>query len=72
MIELTKITGEKFYLNPDVLKFVEDCGDTILTLTTGERLLVREEVEEIVSQFLCYKRKLSSTSPFSPVLTSTE
>lgn len=63
MIRLTKFSGEEFWVNPDVVKYLEEGGDTIVYLTTGERLLVKEEIEEIRSGFLEYKRHISQGLP---------
>lgn len=59
MIFLTKFSGEKVLINPELIKTVEKGGDTILTLTTGEKVLVKETPEEIQQNFLEYKRVCS-------------
>lgn len=53
MIELTRLNGNKFSVNCDLIKYVEAAPDTTLTLVTGEKLLVmeaREAVVELVQQ----------------------
>jgi len=42
MIKLTRLKGEPFILNADLIRYVESRGDTFITLTTGERLVVSE------------------------------
>lgn len=59
MIFLTKFSGENVLINPDMIKSVERGGDTILTLTTGEKVLVKESPQEIQQRFLEYKRVCS-------------
>lgn len=39
MIEVTKINGIKVLVNPDLIELVEETPDTVLTLTTGKKLL---------------------------------
>ncbi len=58
MIKLTKFTGEEFFLNPEVIKTVEEGGDTVLTLTTGEKILVQEEAQAIAKAFVGYKKEI--------------
>ena len=58
MIKLTKFTGEEFYLNPEVIKSIEEGGDTVLTLTTGEKLLVQEEAKANAESFIRYKQEI--------------
>ncbi len=54
MIELTRLNGTKFAVNCDLIKYVEASPDTILTLITGEKLLVaesRDTVERLAMQY---------------------
>lgn len=64
MFSLTRFTGEEFFINPDMIKFVEYCGDTVITLITGERVLVRESMDEVKKSFMEYKRQVGSQLPF--------
>ena len=53
MIELTRLNGHKILVNSELIRDAESSPDTVLTLVTGEKLLVREtcaEVAEIVFQ----------------------
>lgn len=59
MFKLTKFTGEEFLINPETIKIVEAGGDTILQLTTGETILVKESPEEIKLKFMEYKKTIS-------------
>lgn len=59
MIKLTRFTGEEFYINPEVIRFVEGAGDTVITLTSGERLLVKEGPDEVAEAFIQYKQAVT-------------
>jgi flagellar protein FlbD len=48
MIELTRLNGQPFFVNCDLLKFAESAPDTVLTLITGEKIVVSESCAEIV------------------------
>ena len=48
MIKLTRINGEEFVVNADLIQYVERRGDTFVTLTTQERLVVREPLDEVI------------------------
>ncbi len=52
MIELTRLNGQKFSVNCDLIKYVEAAPDTTLTLVTGEKLLVREARPVVVELVL--------------------
>ena len=47
MIELTRLNGNKFRVNPDLIKYFESIPDTTLTLVTGEKLLVAETCKTV-------------------------
>lgn len=47
MIEVTKINGVKLLVNTALIETVEETPDTVLTLTTGKRLIVKEKRSDI-------------------------
>ena len=51
MIDVTLLNGNKVYINPNLLELVESTPDTILTLTTGRKLMVKETPKEIAKRF---------------------
>jgi flagellar protein FlbD len=59
MFKLTKFTGETFLINPETILTVEEAGDTVVQLVTGERLLVKESAEEIQVKFMEFKQTIS-------------
>ena len=48
MITVTRLNGDAFALNPDLIERVEATPDTVITLVDGTKYVVRESVEEIV------------------------
>ena len=58
MIGLTKLNNQTFVVNADLIKFVEATPDTLVTLTTGERILVKESTEEVIRRVVQYGRML--------------
>jgi len=61
MIELTRLNGHTIILNSDLIKTAESSPDTMLTLITGEKLIVREEPREVVERVLAYRARLLLT-----------
>jgi flagellar protein FlbD len=57
MIRLTRRNGNPFVLNAELIKFVEELPDTIITLRDGEKLLVKESADRIVDLALAYARE---------------
>ena len=58
MIELTRLNGRAMVVNSDLIKTVEASPDTMLTLINGEKLIVREEIGDVVEKVLAYRAKL--------------
>jgi len=58
MIVLTRLGGEEFVINADHILYLERTPDTVLTLTTGARLMVHEPVEAVVARVVSYRRRI--------------
>jgi flagellar protein FlbD len=56
MIKLTRLNGEEFILNAELIRFIEAGPDTYITLTTDDRLVVRERPDEVVTRAIDYAR----------------
>jgi flagellar protein FlbD len=59
MIPLVRIDGSEVVVNADLIATVEKTPDTMLTLTTGHHILVKQTVEEVVSLVVNYRRRLA-------------
>jgi len=56
MIKLTHLGGEAFILNAELICYVEARPDTFITLTTGERLVVAESMDEVLRRAMAYQQ----------------
>lgn len=54
MIELTRLNGSHLSVNCDLIKYVDSAPDTVLTLVTGEKLVVLEQRTEVMRKTLEY------------------
>jgi flagellar protein FlbD len=61
MIELTKLQNSKIIVNAELIEFVESTPDTLITTTTGKKLMVKESVEEVIKMVIAYKRRCLAT-----------
>ena len=57
MIYLTRLMGRGIVVNADLLMTVESTPDTILTFVNGDKLVVKERVEDVVERVIEYRRK---------------
>lgn len=58
MIKVTRLNDTQLYVNSDLIEFVESTPDTMVTLTTGRKIIIKEEVESVIEQIVAYRRKL--------------
>lgn len=60
MIAVTRLDGTPIVINVDLVQSVESTPDTVLTLTSGERVIVRESVDEVVRRAVAFKHRVAS------------
>ena len=57
MIEITKLNGVKIYINEDLIELVEETPDTVITMTTGRKLIVKESRQEVGNLVKSYRKE---------------
>jgi flagellar protein FlbD len=63
MIRLTRFNQQTLVINADVIAYVEPTPDTLVTLTNGERIHVRESVEQVVERVVAYHQRIRGDAP---------
>ncbi|HBU12262.1 MAG TPA: endoflagellar protein [Clostridiales bacterium] len=63
MIEVSKLNGEKYFVNAEAIDFIETTPDTVLTLASGKKLLVLESPSVIIKRIVAYKQKIYLNLP---------
>lgn len=58
MIEVTRLNNKKITINCDLIEFMEETPDTVITFTTGTKIVVKEKIEEIKKMIINYKRSV--------------
>ena len=56
MIQLTQLNGRPIVVNADLIEFVESTPDTIISLTTGKKILVKESDVDVIRLTAAYRR----------------
>ena len=59
MIQVTRLDGMKYYLNPHQIECIEVHPDTVLVMLSGKHHIVREEVDDVLARIEEYRRRLS-------------
>lgn len=58
MIELTRFNDTQLTLNADIIETVEETPDTVITLTTGRKVIVKESRQEVAHLVKIYKNEI--------------
>jgi len=62
MIKLTRLNKSEFYLNPDLIKSIEEIPDTIIKLINDDDFLVREKAEVVIDKIVAFRVKVLQLS----------
>lgn len=58
MIQVTRLDGTEYYLNPHQIESIEVKPDTTLVMLSGKHVIVREKVPVIISRIIEYRRRI--------------
>ena len=58
MIEVTKMNGQKVLINPNLIEVVEETPDTVISFSTGRKIIVKESRQEVKNLVLSYKKDI--------------
>jgi len=58
MICLTRLGGSEVVINADLIVTVEKTPDTVITLTTGDRIMVKESVDDVVERAAAFRHRV--------------
>lgn len=58
MIEVTRLNGKKILLNSDLIEIVEETPDTVITLTSGKKIIVKEGRQEVKNLVKSYRKDI--------------
>ena len=64
MIEITKLNGTLILINPDLIEIIESTPDTVISLTTGRKIIVKESRQEINNLVKSYRKEISASTDF--------
>lgn len=60
MIRVTRLNGKEFFLNAELIQFLEETPDTVITLVNHEKIVVKEKMDEVVRRVIEYGRAIRS------------
>lgn len=60
MIKVTRLNGKEFVVNAELIQFLEETPDTVITLLNHEKIVVKESADEIIKRVIEYSRSIRS------------
>ena len=63
MIQLTRLNNKPLTVNSDLIKFIEQSPDTLVTLITGEKIVVLEKADEVLIRIIDFRRSVLQGLP---------
>jgi len=60
MIKVTRLNGKEFVLNAELIQFLEETPDTVITLLNHEKIVVKESSQEVIKRVTEYQREIRS------------
>jgi flagellar protein FlbD len=58
VIAVTRLNGKRFVVNAEQIRYIESTPDTLITLISGDKIMVKEPLEEVVERAIQYGRQI--------------
>lgn len=58
MIYVSRLNGEVFVVNCELIEFIESTPNTVISMTTGRKIVVSESIDEIIVKIIKYKKRV--------------
>lgn len=62
MIEVERLNGKKYWINPHMIESMEEMPDLTLTMLSGKRIIVKNSSKEVIERIIEYRKKLCFAS----------
>jgi flagellar protein FlbD len=62
VIAVRRLNGEELFINPHLIETIEATPDTVIVLTTGKRLVVKDSASEVVDGIIKYRRTINEST----------
>lgn len=59
MIKVSRLNNTEFMINCELIEFIEETPDTVITLTTGKKFVVKDSIDELLKKVIEYKSNIN-------------
>lgn len=63
MIKVSRLHGKEFYVNPDMIEFVEETPDLVVSMISGKKIIVEGSAEELLARIVDYRIRTNGALP---------
>ena len=63
MVLVSRLNGKEFFVNADLIEFIEETPDTVITLTTGKKVVVEESAQVLIERIIAFRTKVFTQLP---------
>ncbi|PKM80893.1 MAG: flagellar protein FlbD [Firmicutes bacterium HGW-Firmicutes-14] len=67
MIRVTRMNGFDLIINAELIEFIESTPDTVLTLTTGKKFVLKDSVQDIIDRIIDYRKSIGTKIIFGNI-----
>ncbi|MDH7480146.1 MAG: flagellar FlbD family protein [Syntrophomonadaceae bacterium] len=60
MIKLSRLNNTVLVVNAELIEYLEATPDTVITLTTGHKLVVKEDIDQVIEKVINYRRRIKT------------
>lgn len=60
MIKVKRLNDKEFVVNSELILYIEETPDTVITLTNGQKIIVQESVDEVIEEVIKYKARIKA------------
>lgn len=58
MIKVKRLNDKEFVVNSELILYIEETPDTVITLTSGQKIVVTDSVDDIIEKVIEYKGRI--------------
>jgi len=66
MIIVTRLNEKPLTISSELIECIEDVPDTVITMTTGRKIIVQETIDEVIDKVIAYKQRIFSGVVVNP------
>ncbi len=65
MIKISRLNKSELYINAELIEFIEETPDTVISLISGKKIIARESAHSIIEQIITYRRRVGYQRPLA-------